>query len=574
MAAFTVLGAFGNAKVLRRRLRVLGAERFPSYHPYPEGATVGEVIVVLSVVVLYAWWLWYWRWGYPRIETEGSEPHHLDNKWDGDKNLGGKCCIEFDIPPPKNGSSWEKGDAGSCNTRADTPGVGGTASLHTWARVLGHMTSLSCSLLLLPATKNSAWFAILGVPFERALKYHRGLGMLTYIFVTLHMLLWWIKWAIEGTWWHNMTRPDDLKISPDWHHSDNFTIIVSEAAWLALTFMIGLALFARRSSYELFYYVHVPVGISFLVAALMHAWTFWYYAVGGLFLWTVDASLRTIRLARAGRGIPTDASFDRRTGVTTLTFEPQAFDHLAPAQYIFLCVPSLGLAERHPFTISSAPSASQRTLHIKALNGGVANASTFTDKLAQLVQAGGVSQLGDVRVDGPYGSAGDLTASKELVLVAGGIGVTPIISVFSELLALAKQPASSGLLVGTQLQRVRLVWVSRTMAELAIFAPVLHDAAVREEQQQQQGGDTGVSFVSHLYSTGKDSTEVVADLAGLSEDAAGWLRTNVTAGRPDLTELCSDLSVDQSSTIFVCGPVRQNGLPTYLLASDLPRSVH
>ena len=80
--------------------------------------------------------------------------------------------------------------------------------------------------------------------------------------------------------------------------------------------------------------------------------------------------------------------------------------------------------------------------------------------------------------------------------------------------------------------------------------------------------------MSHLYSTGKDSTEVVADLAGLSEDAAGWLRTNVTAGRPDLTELCSDLSLDQSSTIFVCGPVRQNGLPTYLLASDLPRSVH
>ena len=29
--------------------------------------------------------------------------------------------------------------------------------LHIWARVLGHMTSLSCSLLLLPASKNSVW---------------------------------------------------------------------------------------------------------------------------------------------------------------------------------------------------------------------------------------------------------------------------------------------------------------------------------------------------------------------------------------------------------------------------------
>ena len=82
--------------------------------------------------------------------------------------------------------------------------------------MLGHLTSLSCALLLLPATKNSAWFQLLGIPFERALKYHRGLGLVTYLLVTVHMLLWWLKWLLEGTLWHNLTRPDDLKISPDW----------------------------------------------------------------------------------------------------------------------------------------------------------------------------------------------------------------------------------------------------------------------------------------------------------------------------------------------------------------------
>ena len=267
MVALTVLGAFGSTKALRRRVRVPGVAQWGSLHPYPEGATVGELLVVFATCVLYVWWLWWWRWGYTRIQTEGDEPHHLDNKWvtanGTSTNHGGQCCIENEIPPPANGSSWAEGNAGRCYTRPDTPGLGGTASLHVWARVLGHMTSLSCSLLLLPATKNSAWFAILGIPFERAIKYHRGLGLITYLFVTAHMLLWWCKWAIEGTWWHNLTRPDDLKISPDWHHSDNFTIITSELAWLALTGMIGLALFARRSSYELFYYIHVPVGSKF-----------------------------------------------------------------------------------------------------------------------------------------------------------------------------------------------------------------------------------------------------------------------------------------------------------------------
>lgn len=509
IAALTVLGAFGSPKALRRRLRVPGVDFCPSIHPYPEGATVGELLVVLGVAVLYVWWLWYWRWGYDRIEIESEEPKSLDNKWTNATNEGGKCCIEFEIPLPPNctsghhaNCSWQQGNAGTCQTRPDT--LKGTASLHVWARVLGHMTSLSCSLLLLPATKNSAWFAVLGIPFERALKYHRGLGLLAYLFVTAHMLLWWIKWVIEGTWWHNLTRPDDLKISPDLHHSDNFTIVISEMAWLALTLMIGLAVFARRKSYELFYYVHVPVGISFLAAALMHAWSFWYYSVGGLFLWIVDASLRTIRLARAGRGIPSDASFDPHTGVTTLTFEPAAFEHLAPAQYVFLCVPSLGLAERHPFTISSAPSASKRTLHIKALNGGAEHASTFTDKLARLVLAGGAEQLGDVRVDGPYGSAGDMTATTELVLVAGGIGITPIISVFTELLTLAREPGSGGLL-DTPLRRVRLIWASRSLRELAMFAPVLRDAAAWQEEAAE---GQSVAFESHLYITsGSGATE-------------------------------------------------------------------
>jgi hypothetical protein len=46
-----------------------------------------------------------------------------------------------------------------------------------------------------------------------------------------------------------------------------------------------------------------------------------------------------------------------------------------------------------------------------------------------------------VRVDGPYGSAGDLTAHRRLVLVAGGIGITPIHSVVGWLLAAARQDA-------------------------------------------------------------------------------------------------------------------------------------
>jgi hypothetical protein len=38
--------------------------------------------------------------------------------------------------------------------------------------------------------------------------------------------------------------------------------------------MVGLALWTRRSNYELFYYTHY-VGIFFYIVALLHAWSFW-----------------------------------------------------------------------------------------------------------------------------------------------------------------------------------------------------------------------------------------------------------------------------------------------------------
>ena len=71
-------------------------------------------------------------------------------------------------------------------------------------------------------------------------------------------------------------------------------------------------------------------------------------------------------------------------------------------------MPTISTLERHPFTILSAPSAPERTLHIKALDSSKPGNPTFTARLAELVDQGGVEALGDVRIDAPYGSAGEL----------------------------------------------------------------------------------------------------------------------------------------------------------------------
>jgi hypothetical protein len=61
------------------------------------------------------------------------------------------------------------------------------------ARVFGHFSNLSFSLLLLPAARNSMWVSAFGIPFERAIKYHRMMGAIAYMCVTVHMMIWFIK---------------------------------------------------------------------------------------------------------------------------------------------------------------------------------------------------------------------------------------------------------------------------------------------------------------------------------------------------------------------------------------------
>ena len=42
------------------------------------------------------------------------------------------------------------------------------------------------------------------------------LDQATYLLVTAHMLLWYMKWFTESTLWHNMFSTDELRISPSW----------------------------------------------------------------------------------------------------------------------------------------------------------------------------------------------------------------------------------------------------------------------------------------------------------------------------------------------------------------------
>jgi len=67
--------------------------------------------------------------------------------------------------------------------------------------------------LLYPVTRNSLWENVFGVSFERANKYHRFFATIAYLFVTIHMLLWYGYWLNQGVFSNNIVAVQNLLIS-------------------------------------------------------------------------------------------------------------------------------------------------------------------------------------------------------------------------------------------------------------------------------------------------------------------------------------------------------------------------
>ena len=54
--------------------------------------------------------------------------------------------------------------------------------------ILGYLTSLHLALVMLPVNRNSPFLYLCGVPFERALNWHRVMGRATMVFLVGHAI--------------------------------------------------------------------------------------------------------------------------------------------------------------------------------------------------------------------------------------------------------------------------------------------------------------------------------------------------------------------------------------------------
>jgi ferredoxin-NADP reductase len=202
---------------------------------------------------------------------------------------------------------------------------------------------------------------------------------------------------------------------------------VNLSGTLILSIIIGMILTSavrvRRVAFEVFYYFHIVFAMCMLACAFYHSGIV--VPIVGSIVWGGDVLIRKVYMAYCRN--PREASIMPLTDtvVEIKMLKTKGFDY-NPGQYVKICVPDISLFEWHPISISSSPYQHEVTLHIRARG-------SWTKRLYALSKK---KNRFPVLIEGPYGSLSvDLTSKRYsmVMLISGGIGVTPMQSVAHQL---------------------------------------------------------------------------------------------------------------------------------------------
>jgi len=297
--------------------------------------------------------------------------------------------------------------------------------------------------------------------------------------------------------------------------------------------VFGLVIFGtsfewlRRRHYSFFKFVHFSF-LLFYGFRAAHNFEMAMYTIAAAVLYLLDKFIRVVWgwlpkktvLLRYKEGDIIQLVFPKHWLAKTLHMHQVG-------QYVFVNFPTLGLFEWHPFSVSSGPEERTVEIHIKALG----------DHTRKLVDVAKGKENMWIRVDGPYGNHRiNYRRFHSLVLVSGGIGVTPIIGFIKDIYRYGDREPEA-VPKPSNLQKVYVIWTVSSLEQYNWFA--------QELKACLQNSKT-LSDVPPL------------DLrVHITRDTGGVNEPFFYNGRPDLDALFTEVAntfQEKASTIFCCGP--------------------
>lgn len=334
----------------------------------------------------------------------------------------------------------------------------------------GMIARLPLIMCFLTASHNSLLTFLVGIPFERAIKYHKISGYLAFLNGIFHTIVAWIAHK------QNADNKEVLKFASDGQVNLSGSLLLC----IIFSMVVTASPYVRRKAFEVFYYFHIFFATAMMGCAFYHSGIL--VPILASLLWGGDFLFRKLYMARFR--YPRTASIIQLTDTVVEVRIPKTkgFDY-NPGQYVKIAVPDLSIFEWHPISISSSPHQSNITLHIR-------KRGKWTTRLHDLALK--KSEI-PILLEGPYGSLSvDLTSHRYsmVMLLSGGIGVTPMQSIAHQLMYEQEWGERS-------LKKLWFVWTARDPQVMSNMDVVSKNSASIKIENSSVVGSTMESSKNH-----------------------------------------------------------------------------
>ncbi|KAM7261185.1 hypothetical protein ACFE04_026660 [Oxalis oulophora] len=289
--------------------------------------------------------------------------------------------------------------------------------LEASAVILGVVGNTCLAFLFFPVTRGSTVLPLFGLTSESSIKYHIWLGHIVLTLFTAHGLCNIIFWIVTN----------DISKMLEWKNT-GASILAGEISLLA-----GLILWAttfpkiRQKFFELFFYTH-HLYIVFMVFFVFHVGiSYSFIMLPGLYLFLVD---RFVRFLQSRQKVRLVSARVLSCETVELNFAKSPNLSYNPTSIMFVNVPAISKLNWHPFTVTSNNGLEPEKLSIVVKSDG-----SWSNKLFQMISSPSTIDRLEVSVEGPYGpTSKEFLRHETLIMVSGGSGITPMISIVRELI--------------------------------------------------------------------------------------------------------------------------------------------
>ncbi|KAG9130336.1 hypothetical protein Leryth_004267 [Lithospermum erythrorhizon] len=318
----------------------------------------------------------------------------------------------------------------------------------------GFLGAMCLAFLFLPIARGSILLRLIDIPFEHATRYHVWLGHLTMLLFTLHGLSYVVAWAMQGQLIQEILEWKNIGVA-------NLPGVISLLAGLLMwvTSLPGV----RRVNFELFFYTHQLYVVFIFFMALHIGDAVFLMAGGGIFMFMID---RFLRFWQSRTTVDVLSATCYPCGTLELVLSKPANLSYNALGWIFLQVRELSWLQWHPFSVSSSPLEGKHRLAImiKVLGDWTAKLKDQILSISEKTKRDGKIT---VSVEGPYGHESPYHLTYEnLILVAGGIGISPFLAILSDVLHRLKngRPCLP--------RNILIVWAVKKSEELPLLKSV------------------------------------------------------------------------------------------------------